>query len=104
MPGRYRCVPISFIANTNPARSATCGGGCVPGKPCPAAKLPIVNAGFCNSPQKVTKMQKQKKPAESMRRRPPKVGKTEGVLRAANGYIVRHYPFGCLGNNPRRLV
>ena len=25
-------------------------------------------------------------------------------MQAANGYIVRHYPFGCLGINPRRLV
>jgi len=26
------------------------------------------------------------------------------VLQAANGYIVRYYPFGCLGKHPRRLV
>lgn len=26
------------------------------------------------------------------------------VLQAANGHIVRHFPFGCLGGTPRRLV
>jgi hypothetical protein len=48
-------------------------------------------------------MQKQK-PAKSSRRAGKTIGKAEVVLRAANGYIVRHYPFGCLGNGPRRLV
>src|SRR5262249_5835689 len=37
-------------------------------------------------------------------KRATRVARPEAVLRAANGYIVRHYPFGCLGNHPRRLV
>jgi hypothetical protein len=28
----------------------------------------------------------------------------EAIRQAANGHIVRHYPFGCLGGKPRRLV
>jgi len=30
--------------------------------------------------------------------------KTEEVLHIANAYIVAHFPFGCLGGTPRRLV
>ena len=49
-----------------------------------------------------------------MQSQPRKLRKIEGVhcqapptgtvLEAANAYIVSHYPFGCLGGTPRRLV
>jgi hypothetical protein len=57
-------------------------------------------------------MQQKQKPAAAPRRRgrkdPVVAGlrgrATERALQAANAYAVRHYPFGCLGNNARRLV
>jgi hypothetical protein len=30
--------------------------------------------------------------------------KVEAVLQAANSHVVRHFPVGCLGRDPRRLV
>ena len=49
-------------------------------------------------------MQKRAKTTTPSRRPGTSSGNREVILRAANGYIVRHYPFGCLGNNPRRLI
>ena len=49
-------------------------------------------------------MQQNKKPLAAARRSGAKGRETQAVLRAANGYIVRHYPFGCLGKKPQRLV
>ncbi len=48
-------------------------------------------------------MQKQKKLKATVRPRTAHREK-EAALEAANGYIVRHYPFGCLGGTPQRLV
>jgi hypothetical protein len=49
-------------------------------------------------------MQNSKKPPAAARRRRSKDLTSEKVLRSANGYIVGHYPFGCLGTKPQRLV
>ncbi len=45
----------------------------------------------------------QKTPKVAGRRRPG-AGCTEAILEAANTYIVQHYPFGCLGGQPHRLI
>ena len=37
-------------------------------------------------------------------RRGIKNRESEVVLQSANSYIVRHYPFGCLGTKPQRLL
>jgi hypothetical protein len=49
-------------------------------------------------------MQQQKKHRAGHTRPSAKNRKTEAVLQSANAYIVRRYPFGCLGKNPQRLV
>lgn len=49
-------------------------------------------------------MQQHKKAGPTTRRRAGKGREAQAVLQSANGYIVRHYPFGCLGKNPQRLV
>jgi hypothetical protein len=48
-------------------------------------------------------MQQQKKPAAAETQRHKRRG-PQAILQSANGYIVRHYPFGCLGQNPQRLA
>jgi hypothetical protein len=48
-------------------------------------------------------MRQQKKGSLAVRRRRPRNREVEVVLQFANGYIVRHYPFGCLGGKPQRL-
>jgi hypothetical protein len=40
----------------------------------------------------------------SARRAPSPTADPEELVIAANRYIVRHYPFGCLGSCPRRLT
>jgi hypothetical protein len=49
-------------------------------------------------------MQRQKKVRATAQARPRKDRAAERVLRSANGFIVGHYPFGCLGKSPQRLV
>ncbi len=49
-------------------------------------------------------MQQRKKPVAAPRRRSAHGREQQAVLQSANGFIVRHYPFGCLGKDPRRLV
>jgi len=49
-------------------------------------------------------MQAPKKSGAAARQPRTKDRSSEQVLRSANGFIVRHYPFGCLGRSPQRLV
>lgn len=42
-------------------------------------------------------------PQETTRRSSNKGHEALSVLRSANGYIVRHFPFGCLARGARRL-
>ena len=49
-------------------------------------------------------MQQHKKTVGTSLRRGAKGREAHAVLQSANGYIVRQYPFGCLGKNPQRLV
>ena len=49
-------------------------------------------------------MQSSKKPKVVARQPRAKDRASEQVLQSANGFIVRHYPFGCLGGSPQRLV
>jgi hypothetical protein len=49
-------------------------------------------------------MPQSEKPAAAAKRRGTHGRDADAVLKTANGFIVQHFPFGCLGKDPQRLV
>jgi hypothetical protein len=53
---------------------------------------------------RISTVERQKKGTPAVGRRRAKKSDADAVLQSANGYIVQHYPFGCLGTKPQRLL
>lgn len=49
-------------------------------------------------------MRLQQPKSKTAARRGTSAARRDPIRQAANGHIVRNYPFGCLGGEPRRLV